>query len=327
MSLVSVIVPVYNVEKWLSRCIDSILGQTYIDFEVLLIDDGSNDRSGSLCDEYAEKDSRVRVFHKPNGGVSSARNLGLENARGEWIAFCDADDYVSPQYLENLYKAAVAPDIDLVFNYAIVDCNGKAEKETYPEKDIHLNELSELFLHNDLIWHTSTWSKLFKRSIIDSQNLRYIEDVHIGEDALFLFNYILNCRRIKVICTCDYHYIIRNTDSLTHRVNSFESEIKGLSLILGIVEQLKIHCNLTSELKSKFAWLTGSYKRRALNAIYQDNISRKKRLEFLATTDFSDYTSAINENSHQGRIYKWLLANEHHKLYDALRITVKKLKS
>lgn len=78
MSLVSVIVPVYNVEKWLSRCIDSILGQTYIDFEVLLIDDGSNDRSGSLCDEYAEKDSRVRVFHKPNGGVSSARNLALK---------------------------------------------------------------------------------------------------------------------------------------------------------------------------------------------------------------------------------------------------------
>lgn len=324
--MISVIVPVYNVEKWLSRCIASILAQTYTNFELLLIDDGSSDHSGVICDEYAGRDPRVRVLHKSNGGVSSARNLGLGNARGEWIAFCDADDYVSPYYLENLYKAASAPDIDLVFNYAIVDCNGKAEKETYPEKVIHLNELSELFLYNDLIWHTSTWSKLFKRSIIYSQNLRYIEDVHIGEDALFLFNYILNCRRIKVICTCDYHYIIRNTDSLTHRVNSFESEIKGLVLILDIVEQLKIHCNLTPELKSKFDWLTGSYKRRALNAMYQDNLSPKKRLEFLATTDFCDYTSAINEDSYQGHIYKWLLANEHHKLYDALRITVKKLK-
>lgn len=325
--MISVIVPVYNVEKWLSRCIDSILDQTSIDFELLLIDDGSRDRSGAICDEYAESDSRIRVFHKPNGGVSSARNLGLENAIGEWIAFCDADDYVTPTYLENLYKAVDASDIDLVFNYAIVNCNGKTEKETYPEKYIHLNELSDLFLHNDLIWHTSTWSKLFKRSIIVKCGIRYIEDVHIGEDALFLFNYILNCRRIKVICTCDYHYIIRNTDSLTHRVNTFQSEFKGLRLILDIVEQLKIHCNLTQELQSKFDWFTGSYKRRVLNALYQNDLCLEKRLEFLTTTDFSDYISAIEENSIQGRIYKWVLANNHHRLYDALRIIVRKLKA
>ena len=90
---ISVIVPVYNVEKYLPRCIDSILSQTFTDFELLLIDDGSPDNCGKICDEYAAKDSRVRVFHKPNGGVSSARNLGLDNARGEWIAFIDSDDF------------------------------------------------------------------------------------------------------------------------------------------------------------------------------------------------------------------------------------------
>lgn len=326
-TLITVIVPVYNVEKWLRRCIDSILGQTYIDFELLLIDDGSTDGSGAICDEYAVKDSRVRVFHRPNGGVSSARNHGLDNVRGKWIAFCDADDYVSPLYLENLFEAANSEDIDLVFNYAIVDRNGKAEKESYPEKDVRLNEISELFLHNDLIWHTSTWSKLFKSSIIEECNIRYIEDVHIGEDALFLFTYILNCRRIKVICTCDYNYIIRETESLTHRVNSFKSETKGLSLILSISERLKSRCKLTIELHNIFNWLTGSYKRRALNSLYLDNLSRKERLEFLTATDFSDYLAAIDENSFQGRIYKWALANNHHKLYDTLRVTVKKLKS
>jgi Glycosyltransferases involved in cell wall biogenesis len=324
--MISVIIPVYNVEKWLRRCVDSLLAQTYADFEFLLIDDGSTDHSGAICNEYAEKDSRVRVLHKQNGGVSSARNLGLENVRGEWIAFCDADDFVTPYYLENLCKAADTDDVDLVFNYAIVDCNGKAKKESYPEKDVRVNEISELFLQNDLIWHTSTWSKLFKHSIIEKYNLRYIEDVHIGEDALFLFSYILNCRRLKVICTCDYHYIIRNTESLTHRVNSFQSEIKGLRLILEIVERLKSRCRLTPELHNKFDWLTGSYKRRALNALYHDKIGRKERMNFLKATDFSDYIAAINENSLQGRIYKWALANNHNKLYDAMRIAVKKIR-
>lgn len=93
--LVSVIVPVYNAEKYLNRCVDSILSQTMTDFELLLIDDGSKDDSGRICDEYAEKDARVRAFHKPNGGVSSARNLGLNNARGNWIAYVDADDRCS----------------------------------------------------------------------------------------------------------------------------------------------------------------------------------------------------------------------------------------
>lgn len=325
--MISIIVPIYNSENYLNRCVDSILSQTYTDFELLLIDDGSTDGSGTICDEYAEKDSRITVFHKPNGGVSLARNIGLDNARGEWITFCDADDYVSPSYLENLIAAVDNPEIDLVFNYAIVHCNGKVEKEDYPEKEISISEISDLFLHNDLIWHTSTWSKLFRRSIIENYNIRYIEDVHIGEDALFLFTYLLKCRRIKVICTCDYNYVIRTTDSLTHRVNSFREESKGLDLILEIVNRLKAVCNLTPELQSKFDWLTGSYKRRALNAAYHDQLSRKERLDFLTSTDFHDYISAVEENSLQGLAYKWALANNHIKLYDSLRIAVKKLKA
>ena len=102
MPIMSVIVPVYNTEQYLHRCIDSILTQTYTDFELLLIDDGSKDKSGDICDEYALKDSRIRVFHKENGGVSSARNLGLDNAAGEWITFVDSDDWIIESYLMNL---------------------------------------------------------------------------------------------------------------------------------------------------------------------------------------------------------------------------------
>ena len=97
---ISVIVPVYNTEKFLQRCIDSVLAQTYQDFELLLIDDGSKDSSDTICDEYAAQDTRVKVFHKENGGVSSARNVGLDNARGEWITFVDSDDYIEENYLQ-----------------------------------------------------------------------------------------------------------------------------------------------------------------------------------------------------------------------------------
>ena len=101
---ISVIIPVYNAEKYLRRCVDSILAQIFTDFELLLIDDGSKDKSGVICDEYAKKDNRVKVFHKENGGVSSARNLGLDNARGEWIGFIDSDDMVKPEYLDGLIR-------------------------------------------------------------------------------------------------------------------------------------------------------------------------------------------------------------------------------
>ena len=100
---ISLIVPVYNVEKYLNRCVDSILSQDFTDFEILLIDDGSMDKSGKICDEYAKIDTRVRVFHKVNGGVSSARNLGLDYAKGQWIGFCDSDDYVKKDFLKTFF--------------------------------------------------------------------------------------------------------------------------------------------------------------------------------------------------------------------------------
>ena len=112
--LVSVIVPVYKAEAYLHKCVDSLLAQTMTDFEVLLIDDGSPDRSGAICDEYAAKDSRIRVFHKENGGVASARQVGIENVRGEYTIHADPDDWVEPTMLEELYAKAKEDDADMV---------------------------------------------------------------------------------------------------------------------------------------------------------------------------------------------------------------------
>lgn len=113
---ISVIVPVYNTEKYLNRCIDSILNQSFTDLELLLIDDGNKDCSGTICDQYALKDSRVRVFHKDNGGVSSARNLGLENASGDWVIFIDSDDWISEGMLQDMYEKATSEKSDLIYS-------------------------------------------------------------------------------------------------------------------------------------------------------------------------------------------------------------------
>ena len=202
---ISVIVPVYNVEQYLCRCIDSILAQSFPDFELLLIDDGSKDHSGEICDEYAQKDERVRVFHKENGGVSSARNLGLDNAKGEWISFVDADDWVEEDYLKNLQNTD-EKEIDLVeCGYYNVSKNGEIEVlPTFKDKDAKLY-LKKLFSYAPF-YEGYLWVKLFKRSIIGKENLRFDINLHYNEDRVFIAKYLNFCKNIKTLPRCLYHY-------------------------------------------------------------------------------------------------------------------------
>lgn len=320
---VSVIVPVYNAEKYLHRCVDSILGQTFTDFELLLVDDGSTDGSAAICDEYANLNSRVRVFHKPNGGVSSARNLGLDYAKGEWIAFIDSDDWVSADYLKNLMGNSEG--VDLVFNYATRHDEDKVYAEEYPNQLINSTELYIPLRDNDLIWHTSPWSKLFNRNLIEKIGLRFPLNMHIGEDAVFLFTYMFSCSRIRFICTCDYQYRIDGSESLTKRLNSFESERTGYHKINEISEKLRKFCKADSELLKKVDWLTGSYLRRCLNALYHDKICKIKRIKFLSDTDFTSYIKGVNENSMQGKIYQMLINLRLFHTYDLLRRNIVKI--
>ena len=153
---ISVIVPIYNSDKYLQRCIDSILSQDFEDFELLLIDDGSTDNSGDICDKYAEKDMRVRVFHKKNGGVSSARNLGIENAKGEWVVFIDSDDWVDITMLEKLYKNAVVTlnnSMFLAYNPALNFANTENFSQYIHLKfEILLLIFQEVIQHYDVIY-------------------------------------------------------------------------------------------------------------------------------------------------------------------------------
>lgn len=215
---ISVIVPVYNVEQYLPRCIDSILAQTFTDFELLLIDDGSRDASGRICDEYAEHDARIRVFHQENKGVSVARNLGLDNARGEWIAFVDSDDCVSTEWLHH-YAANL--DADIVFQGAkVVEAEGiptseiklhdnRAERERMSAEIAYLERKSSIL--------NATWSKIFKRRIIDDNNIRFDPVCKLSEDLIFTIQYLSHSNSIRTLSELGYNYL---------RVNSYLTRVR-----------------------------------------------------------------------------------------------------
>lgn len=184
----SVIIPVYNVEDNIRRCIESVLSQSFIDFELILVDDGSSDGSGAICEEYAETDERVIVIHQKNQGVSSARNEGMKNARGEYIVFIDGDDFVDTDILEKLNQS----DADLVL---------------VGFSDYFDNKVIKTLLDDDQFWQINSdegiiqflekkssvfvWGKRYKKSIIDGNNIRFRYDMEINEDNIFNNEYIL----------------------------------------------------------------------------------------------------------------------------------------
>ena len=197
-SLISVIVPVYNSEQTLNRCIDSILGQTYRNFELLLINDGSKDRSGEICDEYARKDSRVKVFHKENGGVSSARNVGLDNARGEWITFVDSDDTVEESFLGSLYNFGSG-------SLKICNFTGDGHKDYSDDcSKVETSSVITSLLNDNLVW--APWGKLFASAIINEHNLRFDIKLRLGEDTVFCWEYLSYCPDVTVLASNLYNY-------------------------------------------------------------------------------------------------------------------------
>lgn len=221
----SIIVPVYNSEPYLEKCLDSILDQNYPDFEVILIDDGATDRSGAICDEYALKDARIRVFHEKNGGVSFARNKGLSVACGKYISFVDSDDWVAPDYLSVYVEARARFDYDLVYiEMAIAQENG--ESTTFCMRNLAAEEKNELldvlkFLLFDYKEFGFTCNKSFKRDLIKRYNLRFDQNYSLGEDRLFTLDYCCYTQSVKLSPNQTYYYRM-NEYSLSHKGIDFD---------------------------------------------------------------------------------------------------------
>ena len=221
--MISIIVPVYNVEKYLHHCIDSILAQTYIDFELLLINDGSTDRSNEICDEYAMKDSRIRVFHKDNEGVSKARNWGLDNANGEWITFVDSDDWVRNDFLQKRLELALEEDADITY------CDVEYVYSTHNQ---YCNTASQfegkVATVNSWILSRTTYSPilLVKKSLFDKHNLRYIEGLHFGEDFDLIIKLVMYANKVSHVKEALYYYNKQNDGSAMTKLHLYRDELQ-----------------------------------------------------------------------------------------------------
>lgn len=204
---ISVIVPVYNAEEYIDRCVSSILCNEENDFEILLIDDGSTDGSGKKCDDWSLKDARIRVFHKSNGGVSSARNLGLDNARGRWIAFVDADDEVSTQFLTIPEELSGS---DVILKSFIERTSNGDNSFGVPEADFRgRRQIMRWFVRRR---NNALWDKLIRKDAIGE--LRFDTAVSIGEDLLFFASVIPHISRISICALGNYIYIRRQSSAM-----------------------------------------------------------------------------------------------------------------
>ncbi len=217
MPSVSIIIPVFNVECYLARCLDSILAQTFRDFEAIIIDDGSSDRSGEICDKYSLKDSRVKVFHTPNRGVSSARNLALKLAQGTYLAFVDSDDYVEPDMIELLYNAMISQqNIDCVLSSSFVETDDGKLLSILHEGLANNSSATCNAADPQLMFATpAMWNKLYRKSIIAENHIKFNPSVAIGEDLLFYLTYIRYCRYFVCVSQKPLYHYIQRTSSVT----------------------------------------------------------------------------------------------------------------
>lgn len=227
--LISIIVPIFNVDKYIEKTIKSLINQTYLNIEILLINDGSTDMSGNICNEYAEKYNKIKVFHQNNKGVSSARNLGIDNARGKYIIFVDGDDYVNPKYINTLYNDIIENNVDMAVQMYFNYYNEKKIVRNI-ENDINKNMTGIEFVDFQILGgkDTTVYAKIYRKQILDRYNIRFNESITNLEDMLFLYYYSIYCDKINYSSISNYYRIVRGTGVAFSRFN--EKKIDALKV-------------------------------------------------------------------------------------------------
>lgn len=278
MELISVIVPVYNVESYVEECIESIQNQTYMNLEIILVNDGSTDASGDICDQYAAYDERIQVIHKENAGVSAARNTGIESANGDYIGFVDSDDYIAPTMYEDMLKLMAEHDLDIIECTAFRN-NGDTNIEGCNDGSLEIFNRDEALKMAMYDCFVAVWSQLYKR--------RVISDVRfpVGrkfEDSAVSYLFIANTKRVGHINRCLYYYRL-NPNSTTQ--TSFDAKSRW-DFVLGYEERLQYaidhqlpyvdDCN-SLLMKAVLSCLTAYYAKPTGNQVYYDKC--KKMIE------------------------------------------------
>ena len=279
---ISVIVPIYRVEKFLPQCIESVLNQTFTDFELILVDDGSPDRCPAICDEAAERDARVRVIHQANAGLSAARNAGIEAAHGAWLSFVDSDDYIAPQFYEKLYQTAQRTDADCVMcSVQNVDESGKPIDSALMRVADEVKTGQEVLRkigRDDVTPYLTAWNKLYRRKLFNT--LRYPAGRQ-NEDVFVFAELFCQVQRAACVAEPLYFYrkridsimnsavTLRNLDEMWAYVNCFEH-----------LQQDNEESILKETEKRVFAKLTGVYYRVTEEDRYSNKMKQAKKAQW-----------------------------------------------
>ena len=241
--LFTVVVPVYNTEKYIERCVESILTQDYTNFELILVDDGSVDTSGLICDKYAQKDSRVKVIHKTNGGIASVRNIGISEAKGEWITFCDSDDFVYQGWLKTF--ADNCSDVDIVcqgirFDESLIGENNSKYKDVSFSYDGETLDYVMATYKNNIVGYTTI--KCFKRELLKREKLHFKQSYVPREDEEFVLRYMNFCKKTKAVSYIGYHYFVPDFKC---KYDTFKDNLDLCNILL--VNALNLYKNLIND--------------------------------------------------------------------------------
>ncbi len=243
---VSIIIAVYNIEAFIERCIRSVLGQTLDNIEIIVIDDGSNDHSGEICDCLAQTDERMKVIHTSNGGLASARRRGVKMACGKWVGFVDGDDWIESPMYELLYKKAVELDADMVVHGYVEEagsestyCRNNVKCGIYCDEEDRERLLCNMICCNDFFCmgiQPYAWNKLFKRDLLWSHLQDMDPEIRVGEDAAIVFPMLMKARRIAVTSDCCYHYCLRG-DSMMYTEGEEQREYENAMRLHGFLKR------------------------------------------------------------------------------------------
>ncbi|MCI9435360.1 MAG: glycosyltransferase [Bacilli bacterium] len=295
--LISIIVPVYNVEKYVNKMITSIQQQTYSNFELILVDDGSVDDSKVICERISKEDERIAVYSQQNKGVSEARNLGISKAIGKYILFIDADDWIDETLIETYYNLMIKDSNDLVINeYNVINRNKSySQKRDLPTGVISLQQALYKII-NPKGFYGSVWGKLFSLEIIKKNHIKFNPTISIGEDLLFMIDYLQYCSKIVYNDNCLYNYLIRETSALN------TVSLKRLD-ILQVYQQLLENNYLDKKIKKRicaiYVWECIDWQCRLSSKEYNEithNLRKEAihKIHIFLLNDVFNYRTKIN---------------------------------
>lgn len=303
--LISIIIPVFNAEKYLRQCLDSILAQTYANYEVVIINDGSTDKSGDIIDDYCKYDNKIHAYHRNNGGVSSARNFGISVAVGEYICFIDADDIICNNYLDILYTAIQKGADSSIAGFKHIDVPQDREIIVVPQKQEikNLNDSILDFLDFEKPdWQRYLWNRLFKMSVIKNNNIRFREDIYYKEDGVFLVDYLCKSNGLVSYSNQIIYYYRQNQNSALGSLHTkFNKRIlTNINAHLLILEQLKkaklpeATINMSrSHAFMSFAWIKDIMKDNNIHNLYYSFIIEISSFKVLGLKRYFNWKTAL----------------------------------